>query len=101
MFAVVIPLPPEPVETDPSAIKYCDDVPPDLTIDVAVKMPVTLAPVEVVSNFLSVLWKSSTPASTVKSAISFAPPEYLPIFTKLPLCCERISTFPPFCPLIN
>ena len=61
----------------------------------------TLAPVEVVSNFFAVLWKSSTPASTVKSAISFAPPEYFPILITLPLCCERISTFPPFCPLIN
>ena len=33
--------PPPPVETEPSAIKYCDNVPPDLTNDVAVTVPLT------------------------------------------------------------
>jgi hypothetical protein len=40
--------PPDEVVTEPSAIKYCDDVPPDLTNEVAVATPVIF----VVSNIV-------------------------------------------------
>ena len=42
LLFIVVPLP--PVEVEPSAIKYCDDVPPLLTNDVAVAVPSTFNP---------------------------------------------------------
>ena len=41
---LLIPPPPPPLDVDPSAIRYCDDVPPLLTNEVAVTTPVTETP---------------------------------------------------------